>query len=504
VQFFDITDRRNTLVAEQSILPYRHETRLAGNLLLIQDTLDGRGLFVLKEAPCSDVQLAGEGYDFGCRIGEIQVVGNGLQASDLAEDEWTRGYGVVVGVASDGKRQLLKALRVYQEQVRIHKPERDDMILLNTWGDRGQDTRINERFCLAELDRAARLGATHFQLDDGWQSGRSSNSAFAGGSLDDIWAREDYWAPHPARFPNGLGPVVERGRELGIEVCLWFNPSRDDGYAHWKQDADTLIGFYQRHGIRTFKIDGVRVPDKRADLNLRAMFDRVMVATNGEAVFNLDATAGQRWGYHYGNEYGNIFLENRYTDWSNYYPHWTLRNLWMLARYLPPQNLQIEFLSRWRNADRYDAADPLAPRRVPFAYCFAVTMAAQPLAWFEATGLPDQAFEVAPLIHTYHTHQRQIHSGQIWPIGEEPSGTSWTGFQSIGPRGDEGYLLVYREWNQRQEAQIEVWDLAGQSIRATCVAGQGRDFVSQVSARGELEFSLPDPISFALYTYRLV
>ena len=71
-----------------------------------------------------------------------------------------------------------------------------------------------------------------------------------------------------------------------------------------------------------------------------------MDATGGEAVFNLDVTAGRRWGYHYGNEYGNLFLENRYTDWSNYYPHWTLRNLWMLSRYVPPQNLQIEFLNR--------------------------------------------------------------------------------------------------------------------------------------------------------------
>jgi len=28
---------------------------------------------------------------------------------------------------------------------------------------------------------------------------------------------------------------------------------------------------------------------------------------------------------------GVLVLENRYTDWVNYHPHWTLRNLWMLA-----------------------------------------------------------------------------------------------------------------------------------------------------------------------------
>jgi hypothetical protein len=128
------------------------------------------------------------------------------------------------------------------------------------------------------------------------------------------------------------------------------------------------------------------------------------------------------------------------------------------------------------------------------------------LALFEATGLPEEAFEIAPLVQTYRSHQNKIHAGQIWPIGEEPSGTSWTGFQSvehrIDPQGDKGYLLLYREWNQRMEAQIKLWGLAGQTIRATSVAGQGKDFVAQAGSSGELWFSLPEPLSFALYSYR--
>jgi hypothetical protein len=375
------------------------------------------------------------------------------------------------------------------------------MILLNTWGDRGQDTRIRESFALAELEAAARLGVTHFQLDDGWQSGHSSNSATAGGSLENIWAQGDYWAPHPERFPHGLAPVVERSKALGIELCLWFNPSRDDSNAHWRDDADALIGLYRQYGIRTFKIDGVMVPDKRADLNLRAMFERVMDATGGQAVFNLDVTAGRRWGYHYGNEYGNIFLENRYTDWGNYHPHWTLRNLWMLSRYVPPQNLQIEFLNRWRNADRYAADDPLAPQRVPFDYCFAVTMMAQPLAWFEATGLPEDAFEIAPLVRVYRQHQARIHAGQIFPIGAEPSGVGWTGFQSSRPAG--GYLLVFREHNDRPEARLKLWNLAGRTIHCTSIAGHGHDFSAAVDVSGEVAFALDRPFSFALYAYRV-
>ena len=372
---------------------------------------------------------------------------------------------------------------------------------MNTWGDRGQDTRISEAFALAELEAGSRLGITHLQLDDGWQAGRSSNSAFAGGSLEGIWRTPDYWVPHPDRFPRGLAPVVARGRELGIEVCLWFNPSKDDSYVHWEDDAATLIGLHRDYGIRTFKIDGVQVPDKRAETNLRRMFDAVLAATGDQAVLNLDVTAGQRYGYHTFNEYGNIFLENRYTDWSNYYPHWTLRNLWMLARYVPAQNLQIEFLNLWRNVDKYSATDPLAPSNVPFAYAFAITMMAQPLAWFEATGLPEEAFAIADLVRTYREHQVAIHAGQILPVGEEPTGTGWTGFQSV--RGDTGYLLVFREDNDREAATLRLWGLANRRVTFRSVLGAGEDFETAVAAGGEVRVSLPESHSFVLYEYKV-
>ena len=87
-----------------------------------------------------------------------------------------------------------------------------EMTLMNTGGDRGQDARINESFTLNELEIGHRLGITHFQLDDGWQYGRTKNSAFVGGSLENIWTRENFWSVHPDRFPNGLGPVVKKSK----------------------------------------------------------------------------------------------------------------------------------------------------------------------------------------------------------------------------------------------------------------------------------------------------
>jgi len=221
----------------------------------------------------------------------------------------------------------------------------------------------------------------------------------------------------------------------------------------------------------------------------------------GEASFNLDVTAGRRFGYHGSTRYGNLFLENRYTDWKNYYPHWTLRNLWQLSRWVQPQFLQVEFLNKWRNADRYDAGDPLAPSNVPFDYCFAVTMMGQPLAWMEASGLPEEAFALAPLVRLYRTFQADLHAGVILPIGSEPDRQSWTGFQSL--QEGRGHFLVFREFCDREDEEMAVWGLEDRFLSAKCLLGHGKGFSCRVGKDGRIRFALPASLRFALYEYRL-
>jgi hypothetical protein len=502
VEFFDVTDRNNTLVRETDALSYR-ENIFRGNLLFATDLATKNGIFILKESPTSNVQLAYPGSDFVCNFGNLRMIGAGVNQTDLDLQEWKKAYGFVTGVFAGDEESKLQALRKYQENVRIHKLQRDEMIMMNTWGDRGQDTRVNEAFCLAELDAGAKLGITHFQLDDGWQSGRSANSAYVGGSFDNIWRNPDYWKPNPAKFPNGLAPIVEKGKKLGIEICLWFNPSYDEGNSNWEKDADALIALNKQYGIRTFKIDGVKMPDKKSEINFRKLLNKVVEATNGEVVFNLDVTAGRRGGYHSFNEYGNIFLENRYTDWQNYYPYWTLRNLWMLSRYVPAQNLQIEFLNKWRNQAKY-ADDPFAPANYSFDYLFAITMAAQPLAWFEGTGLPADAFTVFELIGKYKKVMSDFHSGVILPIGQEPSGTGWTGFQSQKEQASEGYLLVFREMNQQRSYEFSLPMLQPGKYRFELILGEGKSFNPSVNKDGTLRIVLDRANSFALFRYKLI
>ena len=502
VEFFDVTDWNDNLVSEREFIPYRR-TGYRGNLLFAREASGNGGFFFFKEAPCSGVQIGYPGSDFICEAGKFTVTGIGATEEDLKSPEWVRLYSCVMGVFGEGELQQLIALRKYQKNIRLHRRDRDEMVMMNTWGDRSQDSKVNEEFCLAELEKAARLGITHFQIDDGWQEGKSPNSALAKGSFKNIWDNPLYWTPSREKYPHGLAPVVARAKELGIELGLWFNPSIQNDFEDWNKDAEAVLSLYREHGIKIFKIDGLSIPTKKAEANLRRFFDTVLEQSGREVVFNLDVTAGRRGGYNMFNEYGNIFLENRYTDWGNYYPFHTLRNLWQLSRYIPSERLQIEFLNKWRNADKYEG-EPFAPSTYSFDYVFATSMAGQPLAWMEASNLPEEAYGTASLIRKYRGVMSKFHSGTILPIGEEPSGRSWTGFQSVSDDGESGYILVYREENPLERGHVRTFLPENARVKFSPVLGEGQDFEATVGFDGAVDFLLESQNSFAMYEYKII
>ncbi len=501
IEFFDVTDDNNSLVQPYEKMLYRNDVKMRGNVLLANSIDNGAGFFILKEAPVSTIQLYYHGFDFKARIGEINTVGSGISPSNLSDTAWIQGYSTVLGVGVDNSEQgLLLGLRAYQQLQRTIIPSRDEMIIANTWGDRSQDSRVNEAFILNEIDAAAKLGITHLQIDDGWQKGRSANSIIAKGSLEKIWHTSDYWIPDTDKFPNGFKTVVNHAKSKGVSLSLWFNPSSDNSYENWEKDADVLIEIYKVYGIYMWKIDGVLITDKIAEINFKKLLDKVTTATNHQAVFNLDVTAGKRGGYFSYPQYGNIFLENRYTDWGNYYPYSTLRNLWQLSKYTPPQRFQIEFLNKWRNTNKYDSLDVLAPINYSFNYLFAITMVAQPLAWCELSSLPKEAFLTSHLIKQYKLFRNNLHSGKIFPIGEEPDGYNYTGFQSM--LKDSGYFLIFRELNQSPSKSIKTWLKSGTKLRLIPLIGNASiSKIIKVNQNQTINFQVAEKNNFVLYKY---
>ena len=503
VEFFDGTDDTNNLIQTYDRLIYRKDIQLRGNILLAENNQNGESFFILKEAPVSSIQLYYQGFDFRAHFGEVNTVGVGIAPKDLSDSNWVRGYSVVVGVGNGkSKEGLLSGLRTYQQLQRRIVPERDEMIISNTWGDRSQDSRVNEKFILQEIEAASKLGITHLQIDDGWQMGKSANSIISKGRNDKIWLNPNYWKPNLEKFPDGFQKIVDIANEKKIRISLWFNPSSDSSYANWEKDADALIGIYREFGITMFKIDGVSINDKLAETNFRKLLDKVLEATNYHVVFNLDITAGKRGGYHSFTQYGNLFLENRYTDWANYYPYFTLRNIWQLSSYVPPQRFQLEFLNKWRNIAKYPLGDSLSPANYSFDYLFAIAIIAQPLAWFEISSLPKEAFGLKDLIKEYKIHQVALHSGKIFPIGDEPDGYSWTGFQSNNK--NEGYFLVFRENSISSKAMLRTWLSPGSVLSITTTIGKGKSYHSTVDKEQKVLFNLEKRNSFTLLKYKII
>jgi alpha-galactosidase len=62
-------------------------------------------------------------------------------------------------------------------------------------------------------ERAAQAGAERFVLDDGWFKGRDNDRT----SLGD-------WLPDAQKYPQGLTPLIEHVRALGMEFGLWVEP----------------------------------------------------------------------------------------------------------------------------------------------------------------------------------------------------------------------------------------------------------------------------------------
>jgi alpha-galactosidase len=459
VTMHDQTDYHNELVQEQNWLlqPNEDLLELRGNLFVVEDTLTGDGLIFLKEAPQPEmrpIQSAFDAWFSGSPMSihanrgpaakphfELSFYGNGFSGDG-------QGYPYVLLAFHGGRNGRTAVLHNYQRQVRQYLPGRDGLLVSNTWGDRSAAAKLDDGFVRKEIDAGKRLGVDLVQIDDGWQTGKSTGTATTGGVWNGFWEKDpNFWSIDAARFPNGLLPLSEYAHERGMKLGLWFAPDSQNDFINANKDGDRLLALHRDEGIDAFKLDTVKIQSKRGEMNYRALLKRVQDDSSGKILIDLDVTAEPRQGYFGNIGAGPIFVENRYTDWHTYWPHQTLRNFWMLAQYVDPIRLRMEFLNSERNPSLYPD-DPLAPEKYSPDCLFATTMFGSPLAWFENSGLsPKYVASAAPLIATWKRERDAIYDGQTLPIGDAPDGMSWAGFASQMREGQGGYLLVFRELN---------------------------------------------------------
>ncbi len=494
----DITDANNILVEEANTTVYtRRPFEGKGQLFFLDAYTAGEKLLIAKEAPCFAGRVADSAFDLRLEPdGQLLVAGLGADLTQEAEYTFdTPLFAVSIGVG-ETQAELERSWRDYYRLDMQNTLCRGLVSMSNTWGDRNQDAAVCEAFMLGEIEQARRLGVMAVQIDDGWQKGISANSKLGKGTLwgTGYYASDpDYWTPHPTKFPNGLTPVANAAREAGIELGLWFSPDQANGYENWRRDAETLLGLHHSYGVTFFKLDGITLSSKLLETRLAAMVRMVHEKSGGRVSFNFDITAQRRWGYLPLREYGNLFVENRYTDFVNYYPHSTLRTLWMLSRYVPTAKLQMEFLNLRRCPEKY-GDDPFAPKLYTMDWAYAAVMFACPLYWMEMTHLSQEDGAVlAEIARVRNAIAPDLAFADVTPVGEEPDGIAFTGL--LADCGTFGYLLLFRENSAEDTYDFHIPALCGKKL--TRLAGDGT-----AAVQGDtVTFSADSVRSFGLYRY---
>lgn len=470
VQLQDQTDHHNTLAFENDwlLFPAQEHLYTSGDVFFIEDMLSGEGLAFVKLAPLPHARAIQTQHDLRLDGDRVALLGHGIgEGAEI-------GYASILICYQGGRPGRTAALQEFQRQLRPYLSGRDGLLLTNTWGDRSKDGRITEAFMTKEIEAAARLGADVVEIDDGWERGRTANSIHGGVWLG-FWAADpQFWQPDLSRLPNGLAPLAQQAQQHGMQFGLWFGPDSANDFENWERDVDVLLDLHRRVGVNYFKLDGVKIRSKLGETRFGQFCAKVLSESAGHIVLDPDVTAETRMGYFGLPHAGPVFLENRYTDWRRYYPHSTLRNLWMLAHYVDPLRLRMEFLNNARNSEKY-GDDPLAPGRYPPAYLFAAVMFASPLGWFEVSNLPPEYVEqVSKLVTLWKRHRDEIFSGPIIPIGDEPSGTSWTGFAAVAPDRQGAHVLVFRELNDLEDWTTRLPLLAKGEYRTRVISGTGK------------------------------
>ncbi|MEX0309527.1 MAG: alpha-galactosidase [Tateyamaria sp.] len=95
--------------------------------------------------------------------------------------------------------------------VTFPRPDAPRPVHYNCWEAVYFDHNLDELKDIAK--RAADLGAERFVLDDGWFGNRD----------DDTQALSD-WEVDPRKYPDGLTPLIDHVKSLGMTFGIWFEP----------------------------------------------------------------------------------------------------------------------------------------------------------------------------------------------------------------------------------------------------------------------------------------
>ena len=468
VEFTGRTDYTDNVVIRHDIAG---EGEYCGNILVATDKDSACGFAILQEAPPSAERRDFEPFDFKISSGSIISCAWGVAPEELSPGvEFSSNRSVVILFEDDMDFEC--QLKTYLQKRFPQIPGEASTVTVNPWGCGRFRSLVNRDFLLEEIKATSDVGATTYQIDDGWQGGGGLGELVINNRKMDV----DFWQVSDM-LGGSLDELIACFRQNGIEPGLWVAPSFNVEFEDYREFADLLYSFYEKYDICIFKIDGVKTRTWRSENNLRLLLEDLRKRSNGRIRFNLDTTNGQRPGYFLFLEYGNIFLENRYIchKWGvGYHPERTLRNLWKLARYMRSEKLQIEVANPGdMNEEFYINKGECLPSVYDFEYWVAVTMFANPLIWMTPSTVSKENKDVLKRMMTLHRREAEsIFAGTVYPVGKMPDGETMTGFVSVSDSGVQ--LIIFREKDEASgKVEIKIPQMRGDAKSIEVVSGSG-------------------------------
>lgn len=157
-------------------------------------------------------------FDFGYNL----APGESLQTPPFYGGYSAHGFG--------------EASRILHRYVVTHLlPDHDSPkprpVLYNSW--EATEFAVDEPGQKALADKAAKLGAELFVMDDGWFGARNNDRAGLGD-----------WTVNPAKFPQGLKGLIDHVNGLGMRFGLWVEPEMVNANSDlYRAHPDWVINF---------------------------------------------------------------------------------------------------------------------------------------------------------------------------------------------------------------------------------------------------------------------
>ena len=131
----------------------------------------------------------------------------------LAASESLKTPIFYAGYTSKGRGEASRILHHFQQKEIFPGGDQAKLrpVLYNSW--EATEFDVNEPGQIALAEKAAKIGAERFVVDDGWFGQRKTDNAGLGD-----------WYVNKEKFPNGLKPMIDKVHALGMDFGIWVEP----------------------------------------------------------------------------------------------------------------------------------------------------------------------------------------------------------------------------------------------------------------------------------------